>query len=209
MIHEDDAQSVGCRFNKHPNTKYRVIKTHSISGKKLALIPPDSWVFLTSNGMRISERREKELSLIKKRHLLIPYIADLNLVLKRGHFIAYEYQKIFRVTDEQMARIIEYLRFWDILRICCGKQLSKQWRHVLTSGTNNDPKGLSYPACEMYNISQVERFLMQSYIFKRFAHISDSLNEVIGKPSIVDGKLNGSYCERCNRNIKMDKPCSN
>lgn len=206
MVHEDDAQNVGCDFNKLPPEKYKVIKSHNMLSKASSSIPPDSWVFLTSNGTTSTEKRQADLSVINKRNLTNPYVADLNLVLKRGYSIAYEYQTIFGITDKQMTRIVEYLRFWDILRVCCGKQSSRQWKKVMITGANNDPKGLAYPACEMYNISQVEKLLLQSYMAVKFANASPSLKNILAKPSIVDGTLDGSYCERFDRKIKLRKP---
>lgn len=205
MSHEDEVQNVGCFNYKDPGSKYKVIKTHTMFTEKVQSIPPDAWVFLTSNGT-LSNETDKHLSEIYKKNLIIRFVVDLSLVLKRGFSIVYEYQPIFGVTDAQIKRIAEHLRFWDILRVCCGKQLSRQWKHVLTSGPDNNTKGLAYPACEMYNICQVEQLFIETYISKQFRFIP-SLKKVIGKPSPADGILDGSYCESCNRNITMHKPC--
>ena len=83
-------------------------------------------------------------------------------------------------------------------------QMSADWRKQLTHSASykqhHDKNSSPYPACEMYNISEVEKLLMKTYVYQHFAHIP-SLQDIIGKPSNVDGKLDGTYCERCNKNI--------
>ena len=202
FLHEDEKNSVGCFYFINPNSKYKVIKVHHISSI-LPSIRPGSWVFMTSKGPLTDKLRQKVIQL-KQKHIDVPYIADVNLVSKRGHFIAYEYQKIFGLTDEQMKHVVEFLRYWDIIRVCCGIQMSADWRNHLapnkTYRQHHDTNSLSYPACEMYNISSVEALLLNTRAFKTFSNIS-TLSNVIGKPSVVDGYLNGSYCKRCSENI--------
>ena len=49
-------------------------------------------------------------------------------------------------------------------------------------------------------ISNVEKLLMKTYVYQHFAHIP-SLNGAIGKTSVDDGKLDGTYCTcaSCNK----------
>ncbi|XP_045177472.2 uncharacterized protein LOC123537759 [Mercenaria mercenaria] len=206
FLHEDEKDKVGCFFNNKTVNKYTVIKTHNIVRLPIS-IPSNSWIFVTSSdALPLREKLVFNWSIrkIKERNITIPYVADVDLVSKRGHYIAYEYQTLFGMSDENMQYIIEYLRYWDILRICCGRQMSNDWRSRLLSNANHSQHHnrhiLTYPACEMYNISQVELLLLNTYAVQKFGHIA-SLRDVIGKPSIIDGKLDGGYCERCNKNI--------
>ncbi|XP_045182927.1 uncharacterized protein LOC123541465 [Mercenaria mercenaria] len=218
MVFEDEIKSVGCYFNRKKSQKYNVIKTHNIA-KFLPKTPPNSWIFITSSGS-LSPRNKHLLNAsrrgIEKRNITIPYVADLDLVTRRGYFIAYEYQPIFGLSDEKMQHIIEYFRYWDILRLCCGKQMSADWRNRLSRKLNykqhHDLHSPSYPACETYNISQVELLFLNTYAYRKFGHIS-SLRDAIGKPSTVDGKLDGTYCERCNtyiakHHVRQNQKCA-
>ncbi|XP_060594121.1 uncharacterized protein LOC132748497 [Ruditapes philippinarum] len=208
FLHEDEKNSVGCYYNRfETNNKYRVIKVHSIPDKGLSFIPTGSWIFMTSKGP-LTKPEQDQARKLKQRRIAIPYIADVNLVSKRGHFIAYEYQKFFGLSNENMTHVVEYLRYWDILRVCCGTQMSSDWRNHLAPEKNyrnhHDPHSLLYPACEMYNISNVETLLLKSHAYKTFSSHS-SLKNILGKPSLIDGNLDGSYCKRCNANISKNK----
>lgn len=199
MLHEDEASSIGCYFHRKPSHKYSVIKTHD---RKFLLqsLPRDAWIFMTSRSQLPSELKRKEETLNRT----LKYIVDIGMVARKGHFIAYDYQSIFGISDKQMSDVVSYLRFWDILRRCCGKQMSSDWRNRLSPIPNYskhyDSRDTLYPACEMYNISEVETLFINTYIYKRYTPIN-SLRDTIGKPSTVDGTLNGHYCERCNKNI--------
>ncbi|XP_053397045.1 uncharacterized protein LOC123562512 [Mercenaria mercenaria] len=207
IIHEDEVNSVGCYFNKQPSAKYTVVKTHVIRDIMIRSLPLNSWIFITSsNSLPVIKKQELELTKrkIKNMKIEIPYIADISMVSKRGHFIAYEYQSIFRVSDKQMEKVTEYLRYWDILRVCCGKQMSADWRwhllHTKHFTPHHELHSSSYPACEMYNISAVEQLFIKTNIYQKYAH-GPSLHDIIGKISNVDGDMDGHYCERCSKNI--------
>ncbi|XP_053372676.1 uncharacterized protein LOC123559806 [Mercenaria mercenaria] len=210
ILHESEINSLGCFFGKKTFYKYTVIKTHEIKYNELRLLPLDTWIFMTSSSNLSAEKQLKfdyNKRKVQMMKMHCPYIADIETVSKRGHFIVHEYRSIFGVSEEQIQQAVEYLRFWDILRLCCGKQMSADWRNYLSPTKNYKPHhslhSSTYPACEMYNISKVEQLLMNTYVFQRFAHIP-SLRDVIGKPSNVDGNIDGQYCERCNRNISKN-----
>ncbi|XP_053386286.1 uncharacterized protein LOC128550714 [Mercenaria mercenaria] len=221
LLHEDVKNSVGCYYNKKKSKKYIVIKTHAIA-KFLTKIPSHSWIFMTSK-VKFSPKEKQRYSLtrqnikvIRAKNITIKYVADINFVSKRGHSVVYEYQPIFGISDAKMQHMAEYFRYWDILRLCCGKQMSADWRNHLSLNPNYKRHHVHnssiHSVCERYNISQVEVQFLNTYAFKTFAHI-DSLRDVIGKPSTVDGKLDGSYCERCNANIthrslKFNQKCA-
>jgi hypothetical protein len=172
----------------------------------------------SSNNLKPEKKLVYEWSKRKtiEGHIRIPFIAEIDVVSKRGYFIVYEYQDIFGLSDKQMEYLVEYLRYWEILRVCCGVQMSSDWRNQLSPVSNysqhHDPHSPAYPACEMYNISQVENLMLKTYVFQKFSQII-SLHHVIGKPSTADGELNGTYCERCQANITMNNiqfniPCT-
>ena len=104
--------------------------------------------------------------------ITIPYIADFDIVSKRGHTIIMEYQEYFNLSDHKKTSQIEqafvYIRYWDILRICCGMQMSADWRNQLrplvTYKQHHYENSSAYTACEMYNMSNVEKPLMKTCV---------------------------------------------
>jgi hypothetical protein len=207
FLHEDEINDVGCYYARQPAHKYCVIKTHFIKDTLLQLLPSNSWIFMTSSSV-VSTEKKKELDrqklMIMNMRIRIPFIVDIETVSQRGYNIVRDYNQFFNVSNTQMQHAIEYFRYWDILRLCCGKQMSADWRkHLLSKKSyvaHHEPHSPSYPACEMYNISAVEHLLMKTYVYQHFANVP-SLHYIIGKPSNVDGTLDGNYCERCSKNI--------
>ncbi|XP_053376989.1 uncharacterized protein LOC128547806 [Mercenaria mercenaria] len=207
VLHEHEKNTVGCyydpKFDKGYLKRYSVIKTHKLD-KYLSIIPSDSWIFITSKR----DQHKNDEKKIKHLNLTVRFIADISLALNLGHLIVYKYQTIFRTSDEQTEHVAEYLRYWEILRMCCGRQMSKKWRIYLW---NKSHDAYEQSTCKEYNISEIENLVMKTYIFKTFTNV-ESTHDVIGKPSQVDGDLNGNYCQRCNENISkrrtvFNKPC--
>ena len=112
------------------------------------------------------------------------------------HVILNDYAKIFGLTSEQHAMLTEYMRYWDILRQCCGRQMAHDWRVMLTSNAT-DPDAARmmpelqwkhsihdpfYPACEMYDIVRVEERLLRSELLTKHANISEALFRVPRAP---------------------------
>lgn len=199
LLHEDEAMSVGCFFNTGQVSKYRVIKVHNFSFVE-EIAPSDTWIFMT-----VVDKKHQELRLkVEHENLTIKNIVDLDEVGRMGFYIANRYQSLFGLSDEKMLHILEFLRYWDILRVCCGQQMSRDWRNKLAPQKdyieNHDPHSLAYHACEMFNISQVEQLFIKTYIFKKFSRIA-LMRDFIGKPSTEDEILDGNYCELCNKNI--------
>lgn len=213
FLHEDEVQFVGCSHHKQKEKKYNVIKTHVISEFLNTNLPSNTWIFMTSNSS-FSENKKASVSRniqkIEAKNLRIPLIADVNSVLEQGYLIVYEYQAIFGMPDDKMKHIVEYIQYWDVLRVCCGTQMSAHWRNYLfTRSQHRQNKRLTKPECHLYNIAEVEKNLIETYAFRKFAVVI----EAIGKLSVVDGKLDGIYCERCNDNIakkhlKFNEKCT-
>ncbi|XP_045166869.2 uncharacterized protein LOC123530188 [Mercenaria mercenaria] len=208
VMHEHEKNAVGCYFDpKHDKQqlkRYTVIKTHSLK-TYVNNLPSDSWIFMTSGN----NQPKNDLKMIQNLNLTVPFIADLSMAKKLGHLMVYKYQTISRIPDEQMQHVVEYLRYWDILRLCCGTQMSKTLQTYLINKTHDAYRQSS---CKSHNISEIETLVMKTQIFRTFSH-DESIQDVIGKPSQIDGDLNGSYCQRCNEIIskgripRIDEAC--
>ena len=139
--------------------------------------------------------------LIKENGINIPLIVDVQTVNNHSENKLIPYQVFFDVSDIQIQHAIDYMYYWEILRICCGKQMSKHWRNYLQKKSYKGYKN-SYIPCHEYDISEVENQFIKTYVYQHFSPIP-SVHKIIGRPSNVDGDLDGTYCERCNKNIKI------
>ena len=206
LLHEKHINSVGCHFSKEPSDKYFVIKHHSIKHFPKPL-PSDLWIFMTTSKNLSSRKRtrfEDSKQWVESQGIRIPLIVEVESLVNRSHEVIYDYQNYFGITDDKVQLAAEYLRYWDIIRLCCGRQMSASWREHLTTSNSFKLKhignGTENHFCQHYNISEVETKLMQTYVYRHFSHIP-SLQSIIGRPSNVDDDLDGTYCERCNYNI--------
>merc|ERR1719414_2243097 len=53
--------------------------------------------------------------------------------------------------------LVPYFSMWDILRLCCGRQMSKTWRAQLQG--QKIERGLTnpqYPGCEFHDLDSVQ-----------------------------------------------------
>jgi hypothetical protein len=82
------------------------------------------------------------------------------------------YQAIFRLSGEEVQRIKDHMSLFEIIRMCCGLQMSQRRRMSLHSCNINTTKRYKLssddqlssfdPHCEQYNIPEVERQYYQS-----------------------------------------------
>ena len=70
------------------------------------------------------------------------------------------YQEIFDLTTEEILQLKQYMRYWSILRQCCGSQMSKWYRaelHGCKSVSNFYTEGRTdYHMCSLINLTAVE-----------------------------------------------------
>eukprot|EP00040_Diaphanoeca_grandis_P027371 m.155695 g.155695 ORF g.155695 m.155695 type:complete len:636 (-) comp30950_c0_seq3:594-2501(-) len=134
----------------------------------------------------------------------IAHTASVQEVSKKGYYGVYEYQSSLGLDDDQVEMLLEFVRYWDILRLCCGRQMSKHWRNALLHAPparGYDVHKPSFAGCEMYNISQVEVFFLNSNVSQLLA--TYPLLAPMLKPATVDDKLDGTYCEQYNRDVTI------
>jgi hypothetical protein len=193
----DQIERIHCAFGDLWKGPIGVSKSHTFpSGNEME---GNFVVFATSAG-----GAEGTYTALRTAGFVVPYIADTSMVAARGHFSVREYQTVLEMTDKEMDVLVEYIRFWDILRLCCGKQMSDDWRNRLFPRQNynihrsaHDP---AYAGCEIYNITKVEENLRSTVLYTaiaRFDHLKPML-----RPSQVDGDLDGTYCERYNEVVR-------
>jgi len=88
------------------------------------------------------------------------------------------YRAHFNLKPAEFEAVQGYLRYWSVLRQCCGKQMSLQYRLLLHGCVNDsiiasDADTLSYPACEAYDMVEIARLYTRTSIFMRRIHGDD------------------------------------
>jgi len=125
--------------------------------------------------------------------------ADVSEVHRRQAGFVWEYQKIFDFDDNVMKEVERYFEKWDLLRQCCGSQMSADWRIEIRNG--RPPPGKGEHLCKKEDIGQIERDYISLDIVKKLQNPDSGLKEM-ARPSEIDGDLDGNYCEYYNHGVK-------
>jgi len=166
-----------------------VLKAHAPRRFKL---PTEIWLFATSAEER--EWRDIAVEETAVHNAPVKFVQTMSELREKGFKLVKEYKDVFGFSSQQIDELMEYLRYWTILRQCCGCQMShdrmldiaetkgnRRWAHT-------DPL---YPACEIYNITNLELQFASSVLYKRHGHRNRQLRTV----SDLDGNLDGTYCQ--------------
>ena len=51
--------------------------------------------------------------------------------MRHGYHISLEYQRALNLSDADAMSMLEYIRYWGTLRVCCGSQMSDDYRNRL------------------------------------------------------------------------------
>ena len=80
------------------------------------------------------------------------------------------YAKFFNLSNEEILQVRQYMRYWSILRQCCGFQQSKRKRQVLHGCGDfsyHIQGALDYHDCFSKNLSAVEHAYVSSLLFEK------------------------------------------
>eukprot|EP00041_Stephanoeca_diplocostata_P001283 m.19411 g.19411 ORF g.19411 m.19411 type:complete len:295 (+) comp11825_c1_seq2:529-1413(+) len=186
--------------NDPPSSEHAVVKTHIWLRKWDGLSSPES---MTIFGTRAKNTTSTTLP----RGYSYAFVMDTAMVTKWGQHSIYAYQDLLGLTDDDMAMLNKFIEYWDILRLCCGAQMSESWRGILDPtqrrkhhpshfhGSNN-----SSHRCHVYNISAVEVGFRETALYQQMAQFHQLLPML--RPSTIDGDLDGTYCERYNARVR-------
>ena len=213
---DDPEVEIECGFKlwdqipNHNKHKYVVTKAHSIDDAhtKMGLTrlrQHPSLVFMTARNHSKTATAD---ALEREYGLEVAYTAVTTDVIRDGYKVGHdEYKRIFGLTDQQAQYVLEWLRLWSTIRVCCGAQMSQSWRKELAPNSSVACTSFSSPGskhsssidtCSSLNISAVEHQLMQTYLYQAM----HKRVPLLGKASKRDGDLTGTYCETCNENVR-------
>jgi len=185
-----------------------VIKTHNYIDTKFK---KTLWVFTTANKTR--DRLELEQYNVK-------HVQDLNLLSaapENGggveNYILNYATNMFGLPAEKTKFIMDFMRYWDVLRRCCGTQMSKTWREELIlkgvqPNTNNYDTANLYDLntvheCSAYNIDSVEQLFMNTTLYQQISSEFPLIIHML-KTSNRDRDLFGTYCSQYNQHVSSE-----
>lgn len=218
LLERDDneglARNLTCAYSKKPKrfSLHRpiVLKTHGAHEQealdKVILEPKKQhiWVFSTA---KTKEEAKSKRGKLQSRGYNVKYVQDLETLGVLGHQIVQKYSSIFHLNDVQTSALIEYMRYWDILRVCCGAQMSAKWRNeLLPEGKkqsdlkNDDVHSPTYHACIIYDMDAVEKLFRSTTVYNLLEHYPNMKRA--NHLSEKDGELFGSYCSKYNNMVR-------
>ena len=200
------------RYVTRGPAEFQVVKTHGgltdFQGAQLAefaamvqngsVAPP--LVFHTTNGNITTKGVQKFFA---RYGFPILMTVDTSELGQGGvEAVRDRYEHALGLNKERSAILYAWLHVWDVLRVCCGAQLSKYWRaHLL--GEEDDTQGHfgaeegPVSLCSRVDLSELEERLMSTRLYRKMHESVPALGTV----SDVDGQLTGSYCKACERRI--------
>jgi hypothetical protein len=139
--------------------EFRVIKTHQHPQEwPQHMFKDNVWLFLTGDNGTTWQSEAAHLAHDLGRD--VKYVQLLDNLAMHGYTLAADYQHIFALSNSQCESLLVYLRYWDVLRQCCGAQMSQDWRAILQHDAAHEPhwtlEDTAYPACEMYDLDKVQ-----------------------------------------------------
>ena len=215
-------QACLCALN---HTSVKVQKSHNLTWRGAVRANNTTAVFVTSteghskrdtfvltghDSTRTHEPWQVEARALENAwdipHRSIWYVQSVAAVARRDWKIIEDYREIFDLDKEEYGAVVQFMRLWDVLRRCCGPQMSLDYRMRLYGKKNYAPhltsESVAWDACEIYDIDQVELQFMRSTLVNRCngrpidggrprstINLEDSLQALLPW-----SKVNGTFC---------------
>jgi len=199
---------------KHAKNSIIVLKTHDEKlmktlRKKGRAAGRDVWLFATADNKtagsdgNVLDWQPTTAKLSKRLHTPVKYAQVLSLLSARGKSILKDYKPIFQLSDEETDHMMAYMSQWDILRQCCGAQMSDDWREFLvrSHGKRRQDAGVC-GSKNLADLDEVEKRLTRLPVYKRFA-LKGPVQ--LRKASGLDHAFSGSYCSWFQRQVRCQK----
>ena len=118
-----------------------------------------------------------------------------------------DYAAVLGLQPQQVDALRAFLEPWDKLRVCCGAQMSKDYRERLNGVHNTRAKSFHYRTnqtkasdmCEGYDINAVEHALIATQVFKTYGRTVDQIQKLSSR----DMPFDGTYCSRSTAATQM------
>ena len=131
------------------------------------------------------EAEEMRTDLERDGHT-VAFIQDMELVKEGGvPRLVDEYVNGYGLTKKDRTNLIDYFSSWEILRQCCGQQMSAKWRNDMMPEEFKTSKFKSHPTCAGYDIDEIERAFMATELYSMINQYPSV--QPLNKASLNDG----------------------
>ena len=197
-------------------TTLHVVKTHSVPAEGF---PNNAWLFASEIDDAVGADDPWQGAAQRMSHELnheVKYAQVMSRLAERGSGIASEYQSFFGLSDPQIEEVVTYLRYWDILRMCCGAQMDDGYRAELGGGAPADVRAgpgsylmtVKPESRHSYDIQAIERHAVQTQVFQ-LAVTGGKGSAYLRSTSSLEAdagyELNGQYCKWFNKEVTCQK----
>ena len=175
------------RTSKSPH----IFKTHS---ELRYYLSEKAVVFTTADD---SEEAAELRDILERDGHTVAFVQDMESLKEDGLAPLVDvYVAGYGLSEKYRASLNDYFSKWEILRQCCGKQMSSKWRNDMMPEKYKIHSIKSHPTCAGIDIDEIERAFMKTELYSLIeAH--PSVQE-LNKPSLKDDNLNGTYCSSYN-----------
>jgi len=158
--------------------------------------------FLSDNTVVFSAASTKKEAATMRQTLendghIVAFVQDME-TLKEGGVagMVKEYVSGYGLSPKDEANLNEYFGNWEILRQCCGQQMSARWRNDMMPEQWKISRFETHPTCAGYDIDDIEQSFMKTELYNLIEKYPSV--QPLNKPSLNDGNLNGTYCSSYN-----------
>jgi len=180
----------------------RICKTHL----RLDKFARDDFVVF-STAMDKTDAAAIKASLEEQGHD-VAYVQDMETLKKEGiPRIAHDFALGYGLPNEDEKKLVDFFSLWEILRQCCGQQMSRKWRNDLTPEIYRRPTRSGFvekdhPFCADYRIDEIENAFRETELYSLLEDYPNM--RLFNKPSTRDKELNGTYCSSYNERVKTE-----
>jgi len=194
-----DGQPYEEYLREGPAETTKIYKTHIDLEKFLRY---DAAIFTTATT---SKEAASVKSILEEQGHDVAYVQDMQRLKREGiPSIAQDFAFGYDLPKEDEEKMVEYFSKWEILRQCCGEQMSKYWKNDLTPDVYKKVtlKDHPHPFCADHDIDEIEKGFMETKLYSKLDAYPNM--RPFNKPSLRDGELNGTYCSSYNQRIKTE-----
>ena len=159
--------SVSCQYHRHNvSADINVIKTHAFSeSESLWKGMPRKHLFVSVQNNESARNLQSKPTF--RNVALFQIYADFVL---RTTSSLLDYTLLLQLSHDEVVVMHEYLRYWQVLRRCCGSQASIDWRSEMHNSSlrAHDLHAPDSIDCHLYNLDAVEQRLRNSVACLQF-----------------------------------------
>lgn len=146
------------------------------------------------------EARKMERRLTRQGHT-VAFVQNMESIKEEGVAgLVDEYVTGYGLSERDRTNLNEYFSNWEILRQCCGQQMSARWRNDMVPEKFKIDKFGSHPTCPTYDIDVIEKAFMETELYSMINKYPSV--QPLNKASLNDGYLNGTYCSSYNHLVR-------